>query len=90
MPLFRSLSSTRVVIPLIVAPVPIMLILVWADAHGTRPLVNMVIASISIGGAVLFGMDVWIYRRRLLRRGLIAIACLLLSGLANAVCACLT
>ena len=90
MPLFHSLSSPRVVIPLIATPIPALLVLVSADALGTLPLVNAVIASISIAGAVLLGMDVWIYRRRLLRRGLIAIGCLLLSGLANAVCACLT
>lgn len=51
---------------------------------------NIVVAALSFIAAIFLLLEVWIYRRRLFRRAVPAAGILLLSGLANAVCAVLS
>jgi hypothetical protein len=58
-----------------------------AVSFGYRQQVNAVVASVCLAGATFLLLDVWMYRRRLLKTAALWAAMLSALGLSNAVCA---
>jgi hypothetical protein len=69
-----------------IAP-PLVLLIGAAVAFGYRQQVNAVVASVCLAAATFLLLDVWMYRRRLLKPAAPWVAMLSALGLSNAVCA---
>ena len=66
---------------------PLALLIGAAVSFGYRQQVNAVVASVCLTGATVLLLDVWMYRRRLLKKAALWVAMLSALGLSNAVCA---